>query len=135
MFGNNDDGEPNQKQKQQGSNKSIERRGRAFNNKDVPSTPDSDNSNNSGSEVSNEDPPKSQGCLGGKYKSEPDVQSSGGDHAQTFSKGELQQALAGLDSSLDPKRAKRLVPLQPPPPETSEEICHNNEVSHLLHKY
>jgi hypothetical protein len=58
------------------------------------------------SEVSNED---LKGGLG-KYKSEPDVQSSG-DHepgaTQTFSKGELQQALAGLDSSLDPKRAKR----------------------------
>lgn len=109
MFGNGD-GEPNQKQ-QQGSNKSMRdaERGRVF-NKDVPSTPDSDNSN-SVSEVSNEDP---KGGLG-KYKSEADAQSSGDHEAgtQTFSKGELQQALAGLDSTLDPKRAKRLVHYNP----------------------
>lgn len=62
---------------------------------------------NSVSDVSNEDP---KGGFG-KYKSEPDVQSSGDleGGTQTLSKGELQQALAGLDSSLDPKRAKRIL--------------------------
>ena len=124
MFGN--DSEPYQKQQQQqqesnrknnadaarassasnagGSDNSASERGRAKDTKqNDPSTP---SDSNSVSEVSNEDP---KGGLG-KYKSEPDVQSSG-DHeggTQTFSKGELQQALAGLDSSLDPKRAKRL---------------------------
>lgn len=122
MFGN--DSEPNQKQQQQESNRKnnpdatrassasnaggsdnwASERGRTPGTKqNDPSTP---SDSNSVSEVSNEDP---KGGLG-KYKSEPDVQSSG-DHeggTQTFSKGELQQALAGLDSSLDPKRAKRL---------------------------
>jgi len=69
-----------------------------------PATPS--DSNSVASEVSNED---LKGGLG-KYKSDPDVQSSGdheGGAPQTFSKTELQAALAGLDSSLDPKRAKR----------------------------
>lgn len=86
-----------------GSDNWTSERGRTPGSKqNDPSTP---SDSNSVSEVSNEDP---KGGLG-KYKSEPDVQSSG-DHeggTQTFSKGELQQALAGLDSSLDPKRAKR----------------------------
>ena len=122
MFGN--DGEPSRKQQQQeanqksnpdgartssannagGSDNWASERGRAHGTKqNDPSTP---SDSNSVSEVSNEDP---KGGLG-KYKSEADVQSCG-DHeggTQTFSKGELQQALAGLDSSLDPKRAKRL---------------------------
>lgn len=70
-----------------------------------PATPS--DSNSVASEVSNED---LKGGLG-KSKGDADVQSSG-DHeggTQTFSKGELQQALAGLDSSLDPKRAKRIL--------------------------
>ena len=122
MFGN--DSEPHQKQQQQesnhknnsnatrassasnagGSDNWASEKGRTHGTKqNDPSTP---SDSNSVSDVSNEDP---KGGLG-KYKSEPDVQSSG-DHeggTQTFSKGELQQALAGLDSSLDPKRAKRL---------------------------
>ncbi len=68
-----------------------------------PSTP---SESNSPSEVSNE-----EAKAGGpeKLKGEPEVQSTGdGDSfTQPFSKVELQQALAGLDSSLDPKRAKR----------------------------
>ncbi|KAG0584027.1 hypothetical protein M758_3G180400 [Ceratodon purpureus] len=123
MFGN--DSDPIQKQQQQESNRKnnsdatrassannagasdnwASERGRTPGTKqNDPSTP---SDSNSVSEVSNEDP---KGGLG-KYKSEPDVQSSG-DHeggTQTFSKGELQQALAGLDSSLDPKRAKRIL--------------------------
>jgi hypothetical protein len=61
---------------------------------------------NSPSEVSNEEA-KARGPE--KLKGEPEVQSTGdGDSfTQPFSKVELQQALAGLDSSLDPKRAKR----------------------------
>jgi hypothetical protein len=63
---------------------------------------------NSPSEVSNE-----EAKAGGpeKLKGEPEVQSTGdGDSfTQPFSKVELQQALAGLDSSLDPKRAKRIL--------------------------
>ncbi|CAK9192682.1 unnamed protein product [Sphagnum jensenii] len=63
---------------------------------------------NSPSEVSNE-----EAKAGGpeKLKGEPEVQSTGdGDSfTQPFSKVELQQALAGLDSTLDPKRAKRIL--------------------------
>lgn len=121
MFGN--DSEPHQKQQQQrqestrnssannpggSSGSDTWASGRAHTppgtKQNDPSTP---SDSNSVSDVSNEDP---KGGLE-KYKSEPDIQSSG-DHegaTQTFSKGELQQALAGLDSSLDPKRAKRIL--------------------------
>jgi hypothetical protein len=71
-----------------------------------PNDPATPSDSNSVSELSNED--LRAGELG-KFKSEPEVQSVG-DHeggTQQFTKGELQQALAGLDSSLDPKRAKR----------------------------
>lgn len=73
-----------------------------------PNAPSTPSDSNSISEVSNEEPMQ-EGLE--KFRSEPEVQSfadlynEGG--SQQFSKGELQQALAGLDSSLDPKRAKR----------------------------
>ncbi len=68
-----------------------------------PSTP---SDSNSLSEVSNEEV---RAAGPEKPKGEPEVQSTrdGDGFTQPFSKGELQQALAGLDSSLDPKRAKR----------------------------
>jgi hypothetical protein len=68
-----------------------------------PSTPSDSNSQ---SEVSNEEV---RAAGPEKLKGEPEVQSTrdGDSFTQPFSKGELQQALAGLDSSLDPKRAKR----------------------------
>ncbi|CAK9217983.1 unnamed protein product [Sphagnum troendelagicum] len=73
-----------------------------------PEKPSTPSDSNSLSEVSNEEV---RAAGPEKLKGEPEVQSTrdGDSFTQPFSKGELQQALAGLDSSLDPKRAKRIL--------------------------
>jgi hypothetical protein len=73
-----------------------------------PEKPSTPSDSNSLSEVSNEEV---RAAGPEKLKGEPEVQSTrdGDSFTQPFSKGGLQQALAGLDSSLDPKRAKRIL--------------------------
>ncbi|CAN5966284.1 unnamed protein product [Sphagnum jensenii] len=73
-----------------------------------PEKPSTPSDSNSLSEVSHEEV---RAAGPEKLKGEPEVQSTrdGDSFTQPFSKGELQQALAGLDSSLDPKRAKRIL--------------------------
>ncbi|CAM6020945.1 unnamed protein product [Sphagnum balticum] len=72
---------------------------------DKPSTP---SDSNSLSEVSNEEV-RARGPE--MLRGEPEVQSTrdGDRFSQPFSNGELQQALAGLDSTIDVKRAKRIL--------------------------
>ncbi|CAK9857593.1 unnamed protein product [Sphagnum jensenii] len=72
---------------------------------DKPSTP---SDSNSLSEASNEEV-RARGPE--MLRGEPEVQSTrdGDRFSQPFSNGELQQALAGLDSTIDVKRAKRIL--------------------------
>lgn len=101
MFGNDPQQENKNNKAGSGSENAQWARATKQTGMEQPATPS--DSNSVASEVSNED-------MKLRNKSDADVQSSGeGGVTQTFSKTELQAALAGLDSSLDPKRAKRSV--------------------------